>query len=192
MGKIIISQNVSVDGVVQDPTGEEGFSNGGWFNSLGAQDRAAWASVMLDEALAASALLLGRRSDEYFATRWLSRTGVWADRLNSLPKYVVSSTVQRASWGNATVLRGDVADAVSKVRLEVEGDIFVIGSGQLVHALIEHDLADELRLIIAPAVAGGGDRPFGKSGGTRPMRLGSVKPVGEGLVSLTYEFTRGA
>jgi hypothetical protein len=107
MGKIIVSENVSLDGVVQDPTGEEGFRLGGWFR-MGDRDREAWAKVLLDEALGTKALLLGRRSDEWFAARWLSRSGEWADRLNSLPKYVVSSTVEEAKWNNPTVLAGDV------------------------------------------------------------------------------------
>src|SRR4030088_2077437 len=100
MGKIVISENVSLDGVVQDPTGEEGFRHGGWFVELGEQDREAWAKIEFDEALAAEALLLGRRSDEWFAERWRSRSGAWADRLNSLPKYVVSSTLEAPRWSN--------------------------------------------------------------------------------------------
>ena len=100
MGKIVISENVSLDGVIQDPTGEEGFKHGGWFNQLGEHDREAWAAVELDEALGAEAMLLGRRSYEYFASRWPSRTGGWADRLNSLPKYVVSSTLVDPEWNN--------------------------------------------------------------------------------------------
>src|SRR6202034_1641618 len=116
VGKIVLSENVSLDGVGQDPTGDEGLRNGGWFNRVGDFDRAEWAKVLFDEALRAEALLLGRRSDEWFATRWLSRSGPWADRLNSMPKYVVSSTLDEPRWGNATVLAGDVVNEVSKLK----------------------------------------------------------------------------
>jgi len=140
MGKIVISENVSLDGVVQDPTGEEGFRFGGWFGQMGDKDREAWAKVEFDEALGTEALLLGRRSDEWFAVRWQSRSGEWADRLNSLPKYVVSSTLEEPRWNNATVLRGDVVNEVSKLKQELDGDIVVYGSIQLAHTLMEHDL----------------------------------------------------
>ncbi len=123
MGKIVISTNVSLDGVVQDPDGEEGFRLGGWFGQFGGKDLEEWAKVELEEALGTEALLLGRRSDEWFATRWASRTGEWADRLNSLPKYVVSSTLQEPKWNNSTVLRGDVVSEVSKLKQELNGDI---------------------------------------------------------------------
>ncbi len=154
MGKIVISENVSLDGVVQDPTGDEGLRNGGWFNLIGDSDRAEWAKVLFDEALCAEALLLGRRSDEWFATRWLSRSGPWADRLNSMPKYVVSSTLDEPRWVNSTVLAGDVVNEVSKLKQRLDGDIVVNGSVQLAHTLIEHDLADEIRLFIYPFVVG--------------------------------------
>src|SRR5436190_10065160 len=146
MGRIVISENVSLDGVVQDPTGEEGFRHGGWFDEFGKQDREAWAKLALDEALQADALLLGRRSDEFFGPRWLSRSGEFADRLNSLPKYVVSSTLEDPKWTGSTVLRGDAVDEVSTLKRELDGEIVVIGSRQLVRALMEHDLVDELRL----------------------------------------------
>jgi len=192
VGKIIISQNVSLDGVVQDPTGEEGFRLGGWFGQIADKDREAWATVELDEALGAGALLLGRRSDEWFAARWASRSGEWADRLNSLPKYVVSSTLQQPRWNNSTVLSGDVVDEVSKLKQELDGDIVVYASTQLVHALIEHDLVDELRLMIYPVVLGAGQRLFGETGGRKPMRLIHARTVGDGLAFLTYEPVRDA
>ena len=163
MGKIVISENVTLDGVIQDPTGEEGFGRGGWFGQIGDEDREAWAKVELDEALGAEALLLGRRSYEYFAARWPSRSGEWADRLNSLPKYVVSSTLEDPDWNNSTVLKGDVVNEVSKLKQEVDGDIVVYASCQLVHTLIEHDLVDELRLMIFPFVLGAGERLFGET-----------------------------
>jgi dihydrofolate reductase len=192
MGKIIVSENVSLDGVVQDPTGEEGFGRGGWFLQLGDKDREAWAKLELDEALGAEALLLGRRSDEWFAARWLSRSGAWADRLNSLPKYVVSSTLQEPKWSNSTVLKSDVVKEVSKLKQEVDGDIVVYASTQLVHTLMEHDLVDELRLIIYPVVLGAGERLFGETSDRKPMRLINTQTVGDGLAFLTYQPDRDA
>jgi dihydrofolate reductase len=192
MGKIIVSENVSLDGVVQDPTGEDGLRNGNWFSQIGDKDRQAWAQVLLDEALGAKALLLGRRSDEWFASRWASRTGEWADRLNSMPKYVVSATLGQARWSNATVLAGDVVNEVSKLRQELDGEIVVYGSGLLVRALMEHDLVDELRLMVYPVALGAGDRLFGATSGTKPMRLLGTQTVGDSLAFLTYELVRGA
>ena len=128
MGKIVITTNTSLDGVVQDPDGEEGFRLGGWFGQFGGKDLEQWAEVETDEALRAEALLLGRRSEEWFATRWASRTGEWADRLNSMPKYVVSSTLTEPRWGNSTVLKGDVVDEVSKLKQEIAGEILVYAS----------------------------------------------------------------
>jgi dihydrofolate reductase len=189
MGKIVISTNVSLDGVVQDPDGAEGFRLGGWFGQSGGKDLEQWASVSLGEALGTEALLLGRRSDEWFATRWASRTGEWADRLNSLPKYVVSSSLEDPAWGNSTVLAGDdVVAEVSKLRKELAGEIVVYASYQLGRALIEHDLVDELRLVVFPVVLGAGQRLFGETSDKKPMRLVDTKTIGDGLVFLTYEF----
>ena len=187
MGKIVVSQNVSLDGVVRDPTGEEGFSRGGWFTQIADSDRAEWVKLELAEALAAEALLMGRRTDEWFAERWLSRSGEWADRLNSIPKYVVSSTLPAPRWSNSTVLTGDVPDAVSKLRLELAGEIVVYASAQLVHALLEHDLIDELRLTVYPVVLGAGERLFTETPGRMPLRLVRARTVGDSLVYLTYE-----
>ena len=192
MGKIIISENVSLDGVVQDPTGEEGFRLGGWFGQIGDKDREAWAQVELDEALGSEALLLGRRSYEFFAARWSSRSGEWSDRLNSLPKYVVSSTLEAPDWNNSTVLKGDVVNEVAKLRQRVAGDIVVYASGQLVHTLMEHDLVDELRLMIYPFVLGAGERLFGETSDRKPMRLVDTRTVGDGLAFLTYQPVRDA
>ena len=192
MGKIVVSENVSLDGVVQDPTGEEGFRHGGWFLEVGDKDREEWAKVELGEALGAEALLLGRRSDEYFAVRWLSRSGEWADRLNSLPKYVVSSTLEEPRWSNATILRGDVVKEVSKLKQELEGDIVVYASKQLVHTLMEHDLVDELRLMIYPVVLGAGERLFSEISDKKPMRLVRTQTVGDSLALLTYKLVRDA
>jgi dihydrofolate reductase len=187
MGKIIITENVSLDGVVQDPTGEEGFSRGGWAGQLAGRDREEWAAVLAGEAHSAAALLLGRRSEEWFAVRWLSRSGPWADRLNRLPKYVVSSTLAEPRWSNATVLRGDVVREVSQLKQGLDGDIVVYASFQLARTLLEHGLVDELRLMIFPVVLGEGERLFDAARAMKPMRLIAVRTVGESLAFLTYE-----
>jgi dihydrofolate reductase len=192
MGKIVISENVSLDGVMQDPTGEEDFRLGGWFGQIADKDREAWAKVEFDEALGADALLLGRRSYQWFAARWPSRTGEWADRLNSLPKYVVSSTLEDPDWNNSTVLRGDVVNDVSALKQTVYGDIVVYASGQLAHTLIEHDLVDELRLMIFPFVLGRGDRLFRQTSKKKLLRLVDTRTVGDGLAFLTYQPVRDA
>jgi dihydrofolate reductase len=190
MGKIVISTNVSLDGVVQDPDGKEGFRLGGWFGQFGGKDLQEWAKVSLEEALGAEALLLGRRSDEWFAERWSSRSGEWADRLNSLPKYVVSSTLEHPRWSNSTVLGGDVVDEVTKLKQELDGEILVYASYQLGRTLIEHDLVDELRLVVYPVVLGAGERLFGETREQKPLRLLHTRTVGDGLASLTYELVR--
>jgi dihydrofolate reductase len=172
---------------MQDPTGDEGFEFGGWFHQLEANDREAWAKVELDEALRTDALLLGRRSHQWFAARWASRTGEWADRLNSLPKYVVSSTLEAPEWNNSTVLGGDVVSTVSSLKQSVGGDIVVYASGQLAHTLIEYDVVDELRLMIHPVVLGTGDRLFRGTSNKKPMRLLETRTVGDCLALLTYE-----
>jgi dihydrofolate reductase len=192
MGKIVISENISLDGVVQDPTGEEGFRHGGWFGQIGDKDREAWAKVGFDEALGAEAFLLGRRSYDFLAARWPSRSGEWADRLNSLPKYVVSSTLVDPDWNNSTVLKGEVVNEVSKLKQELDGEIVVAASGQLVRTLMEHDLVDELRLMVYPVVLGDGERLFGETSDKRPMRLVDTRTVGDGLAFLTYERVRDA
>ncbi len=192
MGRIVVSENVSLDGVVEDPTGEEGFRHGGWFDQSLDKDREAWAEVELAEALGAEALLLGRRSDEFFGVRWSSRSGEWADRLNSLSKYVVSSTLETPRWTNATILKGDVVDEVSKLKHELDGEIVVYASRQLVRTLMEHDLADELRLIVFPVVLGAGERLFGETSDKKPLRLVETRTVGDGLAYLSYELVREA
>jgi dihydrofolate reductase len=190
MGRIVVSENVSLDGVVEDPTGEDGFRHGGWFDEFLDGDREAWAEVEYAEALGADALLLGRRSDEYFGTRWSSRSGEWADRLNRLPKYVVSSTLVEPVWQNSTVLRGDVMGEVSKLKQQVDGEIVVYASRRLVQTLMEHGLVDEVRLIVYPVVLGAGERLFGETRDKTPMRLVAGRTVGRGLAHLTYEVVR--
>ena len=194
MGKIVISgpQNVSLDGVVQDPDGKEGFGLGGWFVQFGGKDLEEWNKVALDEALRAEAWLLGRRSYEFFEARWRPRSGELADRLNSMTKYVVSSTLEEPNWNNTTVLKGDVVTEVSKLKQELDGEIVVPASYQLGRTLIEHDLADELRLVIFPVVLGAGERLFGETSHTKPMRLADTKAIGDGLAFLTYQFIRDA
>jgi dihydrofolate reductase len=190
MGKIVISENVTLDGVVQDPAGDEGFKRGGWVGRI--MDREELAKVTLDEALDTEALLLGRRSYEWLAARWPSRSGELADRLNSLPKYVVSSTFEDPSWNNSTVLKGDAVDEVSKLKQELKGEIVVPGSFQLVRTLMEHDLVDELRLKIYPVVLGAGERLFGETSDKKPMRLVDTQTVEGDVVFLTYEVVREA
>ena len=188
MGKIVISENASLDGVIQDPTGEEGFARGGWFGQI--KDRPDVAKLALDDALHAEALLLGRRSYEFFGSRWPSRSGELADRLNSLPKYVVSSTLEDPGWNNSMVLKGAVVDEVSRLKHEVDGEILVLASFQLMRALIERDLVDELRLKIFPVVLGAGERMFGETNNTKPMRLLDNQTIDDGVAFLTHQLVR--
>jgi dihydrofolate reductase len=192
MGKIVVTTNVSLDGVVQDPDGQEGFKHGGWFGQFGGKDLEEWTKVETDEALQAEAMVLGRKSDEWFATRWSDRTGVWADRLNSLPKYVVSSTLKEPKWSNSTVLKDDAVKEVAKLKHAIDGDILVYASYQLVRTLIEHGLVDEFRLVIFPVVLGVGERLFGETSDKTPLRLVRTQTLGEGLPLLTYEVVRAA
>ena len=192
MGKIVITTNISLDGVVEDPDGQEGSVLGGWFGQFGGKDLDGWAKVETEEALGAEALLLGRRSDERFATRWPSRSGEWADKLNSMPKFVVSSTLKDAKWSNSTIINGDVVGEVRKLKQQIRGEILVYASYQLVHTLMEHDLVDELRLVIFPVVLGAGERLFGPTSDKRPLRLVDVTTIGDGLTFVTYEVVRVA
>ena len=192
MGKIVVSQNVTLDGVVEDPSGEGGFRHGGWFLQFMGQDWEAWAELELAEAQDADALLMGRRSDEYFGTRSPSQSGEWVDRLNSLPKYVVSSTLDEPKWTNVTVLRGEVISEVSKLKQQTDGEIVVYASRPLVRALMEHDLVDELRLTVFPVALGAGERLFGETSNKQPLRLIDTKTIGSGLAHLTYERAREA
>ena len=185
MGKIVVSENVTLDGVIQDPAGDEGFRVGGWVGLI--RDSPQLNKLALDEALDAKAWLLGRRSYEWFAARWPSRSGELADRLNSLPKYVVSSTLEEAGWNNSTVLKGDVLDEVSTLKQELTGEIVVPASFQLVHTLMEHDLVDELRLKIFPVVLGAGQRLFGETTDTKPMRLLHTQTVEGDVTYAIYQ-----
>jgi dihydrofolate reductase len=192
MAKIVMSgpQNVSLDGVVQDPDGAEGFKLGGWFVEFGGKDLEAWNKVALAEALGAEAWLLGRTSYEFFGTRWRPRSGELADRLNTNPKYVVSSTLVEPEWDNTTVLSGDVVQEVSRLKQELAGEIVVPASHRLGRTLIAHDLVDEVRLVVFPVVLGAGARFFDEAGAKKPMRLVDTRTIGDGLVSFAYEFVR--
>jgi dihydrofolate reductase len=190
MGKIVVSENVTLDGVIQDPAGDEGFRHGGWVGLI--SNSPPLGKLALDEALGQQAFLLGRRTYEWLAARWPSRSGELADRLNSLPKYVVSSTLEHPAWNNSTVLTGDVLTEVSKLKQELNGDIIVPGSFQLVRTLMEHDLVDELRLKIFPVVLGTGQRLFGQTSDKKPMRLAGAQTVEGGIAFLTYQPVRDA
>jgi dihydrofolate reductase len=192
MGTIAMSgpQNVSLDGVVQDPDGKEGSRLGGWFVESGGKDLEEWNKVALAEALGAEAWLLGRRSYEFFGIRWRPRGGELADRLNSMPKYVVSSTLVEPDWNNTTVLEGDVVEEVTNLKRELDGEIVIPASYQLGRTLIEHDLVDALRLVVFPVVLGAGERFFGEDSDKKPMRLVDTKGIGDGLVLLNYDFVR--
>jgi dihydrofolate reductase len=185
MGKIVITEFVSLDGVIEDPGGVEGFKHGGWTFEVDRGEEGD--KYKLDETLDSEALLLGRRTYEVFAASWPSRDGEFADKFNSLPKYVVSSTLEDSEWNNSTVLRGDVVEEVSKLRQESEGNIVVHGSIQLTRTLLEHDLVDELRLMVYPVVIGAGERLFGETSDKKPLRLVDTKTVGDGVAILTYE-----
>jgi len=184
MGRIVVSQNISLDGVVQDPSGDEGFERGGWVGKV--TDRKEAGKVLVEEALSADAELYGRRTYEFLAERWPSRDGALADRLNSMPKYVVSSTLSDPEWTNTKVLKGDVVEEVSKLKQELDGEIVVPGSIRLVRTLIEHDLVDELRLMVYPVVLGAGERLFGVTAHEMPLRVIDTRIVDD-LALLTYQ-----
>ncbi|MBW8845962.1 MAG: dihydrofolate reductase family protein [Burkholderiales bacterium] len=192
MGKIVISTNATLDGVVQDPDGQEGFERGGWFHKfVGARDLQEWVVNETEEVLAAEALLLGRRSFEWFASRapfMGERVGrQWADRMNSLPKYVVSSTLERPQWSNTTVLDRDAVEEISALKRRVDGDILVYGSRQLVRALMAQNLADQLRQVVFPVVLGTGLRLFDATTDQKALHLADTRKIGDGLVRHTYE-----
>jgi dihydrofolate reductase len=189
MGTIVVFENVSLDGVTQDPTGEEGFGRADWRAGLTPADREEWDKLILGDALGARALLLGRRSYEFFAARYPSRAGALADQMNSLPKYVISATLADPRWGNSTVLAGDVVDEVRTLKHAVGGEIRVYASSRLVPTLLAHDLVDELRLAVFPLLLGAGDRVFDPAGRPRSLRLAGRRTVGENLTYLTYQLT---
>jgi len=193
MARIVISTNVTLDGVVQDPDGQEGFERGGWFHQFaGARDLEQWVANETQEALGAEALLMGRKSFEWFASRAPSMgervSRQWADRMDSLPKYVVSSTLERPQWRNTTVLDGDAWAAISALKRRTDGDILVYGSCQLVRALVARDLVDEVRQVVFPVVLGSGLRLFDGTADMKSLRLVDASRIGDGLVHVTYRF----
>jgi dihydrofolate reductase len=199
MGKIVISTSATLDGVVEDPDGQEGSARGGWFHQfVGIEEFEGWAARETEELLAAEALLLGRRSNEWFASRMPARGGEadvrvsreWADKMDSIPKYVVSSTLEDPRWNNTTVLGGDAVKEIAELKRTVDGDILVYGSCQLVRTLLDQDLADELRLVVFPVVLGTGLRIFDGTGDQKPLRLANTRKLGDGLLFCTYEFVR--
>ena len=187
MGRIVVTEFISLDGVMEAPGGGEDFKHAGWTFNISRGEEGD--KFKLDETLSSEALLLGRVTYQSFAAAWPSRKNEFADKLNSMPKYVVSSTLEKAEWHNSRVLRGDVVAEVSKLRQESSGDIVVHGSAQLVQTLIEHDLVDELRLMVFPVVLGTGKRLFGDTSDKKRMRLASSKTVGDGVVILIFQPT---
>ncbi|MCU1355967.1 MAG: deaminase/reductase [Acidimicrobiales bacterium] len=189
MATIVMSgpQNTTLDGVIQDPDGQEGWEHGGWFVEHGGDDLLAWSQIALEEANAAAAWLLGRRSYDFFAKRWEPRDGELADRLRTIPKYVVSSTLRDPGWTNTTVLGGDAVKAVTRLKEQLDGEIVIPASHQLGRTLLEHGLVDEVRLVVFPVVLGAGERFFAAGGSVMPMRLTGTRTVGDGLVLLTYQ-----
>jgi dihydrofolate reductase len=184
VGRIVVTEFVSLDGVMEDPGGSETFEHGGWsfeFNRGDEGDK-----FKLDETLSSEALLLGRVTYEGFAAAWPSREGEFADKFNTMPKHVVSSTLAEPEWNNSTVLQGDAVEEAAKLREELDGDIVVHGSAQLVQTLLENDLVDELRLMVFPVVLGSGKRLFGATSGKKPLQLVDSKVVGDGVTILTY------
>ena len=184
VGKIVVTEFVSLDGVMEDPGGAEDFKYGGWSFEISRGDEGD--KFKLDETFASDALLLGRVTYEGFAAAWPSRDGEFADKFNSMPKYVVSSTLENPEWTNSTVLNGDLTDEVAKLKEKHEGDVVVHGSAQLAQALIDDDLVDELRLMVFPVVLGAGKRLFGETTDKKPLQLVESKAVGDGVVVLVF------
>jgi len=185
MGRIVVTEFVSVDGVMEDPGGSEDFDYGGWsfeYNRGDDGDR-----FKLDETMQSEALLLGRKTYEGFADAWPQRDGEFADKFNNMPKYVVSSTLSDPGWANTTVIDGDLAEEVAKLRDAHDGDVVVHGSAQLAQALLENDLVDAFHLMVFPVVLGRGKRIFGETSDKKPLRLADSKTVGDGVAILIYE-----
>src|SRR5215216_181227 len=185
MGRIIVTEFISLDGVMEAPGGGEDYKHAGWTFEIDRGDEGN--QFKLKETFDSEALLLGRVTYEGFAKAWPSRDGEFADKFNSMPKYVVSSTLEDPEWSNTTVLKGDVAEEAAKLKQEWDGDIVVHGSPQLVQTLIEHDLVDELRLMVYPVVLGTGKRLFGVTSDKKSLRLVDSKVVGDGVAILVYQ-----
>jgi dihydrofolate reductase len=184
VGRIVVTEFVSLDGVMEDPGGAENLRHGGWSFEFSRGDEGD--RFKLDETLSSEVLLLGRVTYEGFAEAWPSREGEFADKFNSMPKYVVSSTLEKPEWDNSTVLKGDVAEEVARLRQKHDGDIVVHGSARLVQTLVEHDLVDEFRLMIDPVMLGGGKRIFHEDGSLRTLRLVDSEVTTTGAILATY------
>jgi dihydrofolate reductase len=184
MGRIVITEFISLDGVVEDPGGSEDFKYGGWSFEFARGDEGD--KFKLDETMGAEALLLGRTTYKGFADAWPSRDGEFADKFNTMPKYVVSTTLSDPEWTNSTVIGKHLATEVPKLRERHDGDIVVHGSAQLVQALLEHDLVDEIRLMVFPVVLGAGKRLFGETSAKRTLELAESQTVGDGVAILVY------
>ena len=185
MGRIVITEFVSLDGVMEDPGGAEDFKHGGWSFEISRGDEGD--KFKLDETMASDALLLGRVTYQGFAAAWPEREGEFADKFNDMPKYVVSSTLGEPEWKNSTVIDGDLRQAVTELRDRHEGDIVVHGSAQLAQWLLENDLVDELRLMVFPVVLGAGKTLFTETSDKKPLRLVDSKTVGDGVSILTFQ-----
>jgi dihydrofolate reductase len=185
MGKIVVTEFISLDGVVEAPGGGEEFKHGGWSLEIDRGDEGN--QFKLDETMSSEALLLGRVTYEGFASSWPSREGEFADKFNTMPKYVVSSTLESPDWNNTTVLKGDVVEEVAKLKQDQSGEIVVHGSPRLVQALLDKDLVDEVRLMVFPVVLGSGKRLFGETSDKKPLRLVDSKVVGDGVAIMVYE-----
>ena len=186
MGRIIVTEFVSLDGVMEDPGGAEGFRHGGWSFEISRGD--AGDDFKLTETLETDALLLGRVTYEGFAEAWPQRSGEFADKFNNMPKYVVSSTLKDPTWANTTVLDGDPVEALTRLKETFDGDLVVHGSARLVQTLVEHDLADELRLMTWPVLLGSGKRLFADTSEKKtPLKLAESKAVGDGVMILVYQ-----
>jgi dihydrofolate reductase len=185
MGRIIVTEFVSMDGVMEAPGGGEDYKHAGWTFEINRGDEGT--KFKLKETFESEALLLGRVTYEGFAKAWPSRDGEFADKLNSMPKYVISSTLKKADWNNSTVLNGRVIEEVTKLRKKLNGNIVVHGSAQLVQALVANDLIDELRLMVFPAILGSGKKLFGQMDQKKSMKLISSQTVGDGVEILIYE-----
>jgi dihydrofolate reductase len=184
MGRIVVTEFMSLDGVVEDPGGSEDYRYGAWAFEFSRGEEGD--KFKIDETMGSAAQLLGRTTYEGFAKAWPSRDGEFADRFNSMPKYVLSSTLQNPEWTNTTVLDGDLADEVDRLKAEIDGDIVVHGSISVVQALLDHGLVDELRLMVFPVVLGDGRRLWGSLSDKQRLALKSSQTVGDGLVILVY------
>jgi dihydrofolate reductase len=185
MGRIVVTEFISLDGVVEDPGGSEDFKHGGWSFAFERGDEGN--QFKLDETMGSDALLLGRETYEGFAKAWPEREGEFADKFNTMPKYVVSSTLESPEWSNTTVLSGDVVEEVTKLKQQYERDIVVHGSAQLAQTLIEHDLVDELRLMVYPVVVGAGKRLFAETSQKKNLRLVETKTFNDGIHVLVFQ-----